>query len=232
MEAFLRFLQPLQVEGLREQIAEAESSRARLQELISLADAFNNGFAARGWIVSNSIDATVIEAAVATLGAHGPEAAEQVLVSYYAADTVDLWMNRLWAVPAFRIRWELLESALDDYRNARLYACVPQLLMVLDGAVSDLNGNRGFFTDTEDLLAAGSFVGHTGGLNMLKRAFGGTATRPPQTQSRCPTEMVSCMAGTWGTQTRSLQPSYGRPCLLLESGHATWRRKRTRKRSR
>jgi hypothetical protein len=158
-------------------IEDALSKHRQIQDLLETADKFNNYFAERGWIVNSSIATDVIKEAVLTLDASGMEVAEQILVSYYTVDNVEMWMNRLWGTNAFRVRWELLESALDDYRYSRLYGCIPQLLMVLDGAVSDLNGNRGFFTDTEDLIADDSFVGHLGGLNMLKRSFGGNRNK-------------------------------------------------------
>jgi hypothetical protein len=188
LEALLKIAEPfaqsglLQLDNMAEHIATARTQRGQLQDLIALADKFHAQLSPRGWIISGSINIDVIRTVVATIEKDGLEAAEQVLIASYDNETIERSMRRLSSIPAFRVRWEILESALEDYKHSRLYACIPQLLMMLDGVVSDLNGNRGFFTEKEDLVADNSFVGHPEGLNTLKRLFGGnrnkTTTEP------------------------------------------------------
>jgi len=43
--------------------------------------------------------------------------------------------------------------ALEEYENGRYYACVPLLLMIIDGIVNDISKETGFFAEKTDLTS-------------------------------------------------------------------------------
>jgi hypothetical protein len=66
----------------------------------------------------------------------------------------------------------LAQKALTDYCEGRYHACVPVVLALLDGMVSELHEKRrGFFAEEVDLQAWDSIAAHSKGLNVLVSIF-------------------------------------------------------------
>jgi hypothetical protein len=58
--------------------------------------------------------------------------------------------------------------AFEDYKAGRYYACIPIILMMIDGVVNDIE-NRGFFAEGTDLTAWDSIAAHSSGLREIAK---------------------------------------------------------------
>ena len=142
-----------------------------LQALSTLPDRFNDLFADRGWIAYGLMNAEVMLLATKVGEAGDLDAAEQVLVEHYDEATIDQGIKWLQPIRAFRRRERLARLALDDYLHERYHACVPVLLMIVDGVVNEVHGSRGFFAEAADLTAWDSIAAHSRGLQSLKELW-------------------------------------------------------------
>jgi len=97
------------------------------------------------------------------------EAAENLLINY-TDRILELFIARLEFQDVFKKRYFFIWNAKIDYLKGRYYACIPIILMVIDGVVSDI-GEKGFFADGVDLEAWDSMAGHSTGLMKLKEIF-------------------------------------------------------------
>ena len=144
----------------------------RAAELAQIPDEFNDYFAERGWIIYDHLNFEIAKTAVEKARQGNINEAEQVLVDYYDPKTVEHKITIMKSVEAFRPRWTLARKALIDYREERYHACVPVVLALLDGMISEVHDKRkGFFADEVDLTAWDSLAGHSRGLNVLSNIF-------------------------------------------------------------
>ncbi len=148
-----------------------------LESLSSLPDRFNLAFSDRGWIMYEMLNVEVAREATNLAEKGNMDAAEAVLVAHYNADTVRWLLGTMQAVTAFRSRMPLARKALDDYVAGRYHACVPVVLALMDGLVSEVHEKargraRGFFADEVDLTAWDSIAAHDSGLAALSRVLG------------------------------------------------------------
>lgn len=157
------------VQALDEEFSKLDALVQQTEELTGLPDRFNDLFASRGWIMYPEMALDVAREAVALGEAGNLDGAEQRLVAYYTPETVRMllqWM--VGGVRAFRPRERLAVKALEDYAAERYHACVPVVLALLDGMVSELHeAQRGFFAGDVDLTAWDSIAAHDRGLNAL-----------------------------------------------------------------
>ncbi|WP_213538985.1 hypothetical protein [Nitrosospira sp. NRS527] len=109
----------------------------------------------------------VMKQAIGTFEEKGLDAAEDYLASSYDADALKWGLLRFNGHPEFRKRIRLAELARDDYLADRYYACIPLLLSLLDGLVSDVSRHVGFFADNADLTAWDCIAAHESGLQTL-----------------------------------------------------------------
>jgi hypothetical protein len=140
------------------------------EELTELPDVFNAYFADRGWIAHESMNVELAKSAVQAAQLGDAEKGEAMLISHYDAKTVDFVISRCKWTDAFKGRWELSQSAKEDYLAERYYAAVPLILMLIDGLVNDV-AQTGFFTDRTDVTAWDSIAGHSTGLKKLSAIF-------------------------------------------------------------
>lgn len=174
MRAVLPLLEPLltthgvDVPSMMAKLDGVSELVMQVKELTSLPDCFNDLFAARGWIMHESMSIDVARDAVALGEAGNLEGAEQLLVDYYSPEQVGTMLRWMRAVRAFRKRERLASLTLEDYRAGRHHACVPVVLAMLDGLVSELHeARRGFFAEDVDLKAWDSIAAHDRGLQVL-----------------------------------------------------------------
>lgn len=157
---------------------------ARMAEEVSaIPDRFNDLFAPRGWIIYDMLNLEVAKAAITKAEAGDIDGAEADLVAYYDAKTVRWQLQMMNSVKAFRARMSLAQKALIDYSEERYHACVPVVLALMDGLVSELHEKRrGFSAEDVDLKVWDSFAGHDKGLNALAKIFqtGRRTTRTEQ----------------------------------------------------
>lgn len=142
------------------------------EELATVPDHFNDLFSDRGWIIYDLMNFEVAKTAVEKAEAGDIDGAEADLVEYYDVETVSWKLRTMRALEAFRPRLRLAEKALEDYRNERYHACIPVVLALLDGMVSEVHERRrGFFAEDTDLEAWDSMAAHSKGLNVLAGIF-------------------------------------------------------------
>jgi hypothetical protein len=164
--------QGVDINEIESQLAEVDRLYKEAVEIVSMFDRFNDLFAQRGWISYESMDANVARTAIIKAEEGDNDGAEEILVSYYNAETVEIHLRRMIAVQAFRPRVRLAEKALIDYREERYHACIPIVIMLLDGMVNEVNQRRGlkkgFHAQDVNLEAWDSIAGHSTGLAKLR----------------------------------------------------------------
>ncbi|MEK6304071.1 MAG: hypothetical protein AABO41_25560 [Acidobacteriota bacterium] len=142
------------------------------EELAMIPDRFNDLFAPRGWIIYDSMNIDAAKAAIERAESGDIDGAEALLVDYYNPDRLERYLQMMVAVDAFRPRMRLARLALIDYSEGRYHACIPVILALLDGLVSELHEQRrGFFAEDVKLEAWDSIAGHSKGLNVIVRIF-------------------------------------------------------------
>lgn len=151
-------------------LSQLDALEQELAEMRSLPDRFNNLFADRGWILYGNLNLTVAKEAVAKCGSDGIDVAEQFLVDYYTEETINFQLQMMKAIKAFRPRYPLAQKALSDYQAERYHACIPIVLMIMDGMINEINpGKQGVFASGIDLTAWDSIAAHPNGLQRLIR---------------------------------------------------------------
>ncbi|WP_415517975.1 MAG: hypothetical protein ACEB74_09790 [Desulfovibrio aminophilus] len=144
---------------IREKFREAE-------DFFSYLDKFNYYFAERGWIVYESLNMEIIKSAVKLAEQGNFEKAEDIIVEHYNEETIRYGLIFLSGLRAFWPRERLAHLAKEDYFAERYHACIPVLLMIIDGIVSDVL-QKSFFTEDADVEAWDSIAGHSTGLKKI-----------------------------------------------------------------
>lgn len=149
-------------------IAELERQYVKLKET---PDEFNSLFSEQGWIAYETMNFEIMLKAVELAKSGGKDEAEQILVNHYDEAILRFSIMRLKGIQEFRPRINLIYNALDDYLAQRYYACVPIILMTIDGFVNDFE-QKGFFASDVDLSVWDTIAAHDSGLNQLSCIFG------------------------------------------------------------
>jgi hypothetical protein len=136
------------------------------QELSVIPDKFNEFFSNRGWIAYESMNFETMKKAVELAEKGDADSAEKLLIDYHRPENVNWKVTRLMGVDEFRPRMELIEKAFEDYKEKRYHACIPVVLMMIDGVVNDIE-QTGFFAESTDLRAWDSIAAHSSGLNTV-----------------------------------------------------------------
>lgn len=145
--------------------------QAEYKKLKFTPDAFNEYFSERGWIAYESMNFPLMFEAVELARDGKLDEAENALVEYYDAENLGFLVNRLIGIDEFRPRMDLTKKALNDYLEGRYYACIPLVLMMIDGFVNDIE-DKGFFASGIDLTIWDTIAAHSTGLNKLTAIFG------------------------------------------------------------
>ncbi|QDK79553.1 hypothetical protein EXU85_13445 [Spirosoma sp. KCTC 42546] len=154
-----------------DQKAEVARLKEKFNELSTIGDSFNSIFSSKGWIAYDSMDMRVMRKAIELSKSKGMSQANDHLVDYYDQDVVRSGITGLWGTEPFRARLHLIKLAYEDFLCGRYYACIPVLLMMIDGVVSDAGNNLGFFSEKSDVTAWNSIAGHETGLLAIKAIF-------------------------------------------------------------
>ena len=135
-------------------------------------DKFNDFFAKNGWIAHESMNQDLMLECIKFAEDNQYNLAEEILIEYYTSDKMYWLISRLQGIMAFRRRYDLLKFAYQDTLEGRFHSAIPIILMMMDGAVSDINKNEGFFAEKSDLTAWDSIAAHSSGLMALKDILG------------------------------------------------------------
>jgi len=159
-----------------DKLTQVEELKRQMDELANIPDRFNEIFLPYGWIAYESMNFDIMKQAVDIATNGKIDDAEQILVNYYNQENMHWLLLRFMGVPQFRPRYELLQKACQDYLSERYHACVPVVLMMIDGVVNDI-GQKGFFAEGTDLSAWDTIVGHESGLGMLAKILTKSRTK-------------------------------------------------------
>ncbi|MBN1881229.1 MAG: hypothetical protein JW885_03565 [Deltaproteobacteria bacterium] len=156
-------------------------------EAIEMPDRFNGHFAKFGWIAYESFDKDTMKEAVILADSGNLDGADNLLVEYYDQDKLHIGLLKMEAVKEFLIRKELALKAKEDYLEGRYHACIPVVLMMIDGIVNDVHEDqKGFFARDVDLTAWNSVAAHSSGLQEISRLFQESRTRTTTEQIKIP----------------------------------------------
>lgn len=149
------------------------SLREQFEDIAHTPDKFNRFFLSRGWVAYETMNLETMKSAVQLAELGNIDEAETTLINYHSPNSIELKVNMLWGIPAFRSRFELAEKAFKDYKEGRYHSCIPITLLIIDGAVNDIEG-KGFFADGTNLTAWDSIAAHNSGLSELAKILGQT----------------------------------------------------------
>ncbi|WP_052045270.1 hypothetical protein [Caloranaerobacter azorensis] len=161
-------------ESIKRSFKEIQDIDERFKQLQEIPDKFNQYFLQRGWIAYESMNFNIMVEAVKFAEEGKMEEAEEILINYYDnKDNLLFMISRLKGIEEFRPRIRLIYKALDDYIESRYHACIPVVLMMIDGFVNDIE-EKGFFATDVELSAWDSIAAHDSGLNALTEILGKT----------------------------------------------------------
>ena len=155
----------------RDKLKELDAMEEQFKRLRQIPDMFNKHLAERGWIAYETMNFGIMTKAVQLAEEGKLEDAESILVGYYNEKNLRFMISRLTGIEEFQPRARLIYKALDDYLAERYHACVPVVLMMIDGFVNDIE-QKGFFATNIDLTVWDTIAAHDSGLNTLTTIFG------------------------------------------------------------
>lgn len=159
-------------EKLEESFKQLPEFKEKLKQLSEAPDLFNSFYAEKGWIAHESMNADLMNECIKLAIDNNTEKGEDRLIEYFKSEDLQWLIAGLKHIDAFKIRYSLLLKTYEDYKSERYYACVPLLLMVIDGATDDIKKeNKGFFAEGADLTAWDSIAGHESGLKYVAQIF-------------------------------------------------------------
>ncbi|MEH2044739.1 hypothetical protein [Nostoc sp.] len=174
MKFVFQILSFLELIGIKNaNLSEAFSNLPEVQEqlkILYIPDKFNAYFSQIGWVAYESLNVDLMQKAIELADKSKFEEAENLLTDYYNEQTLQWLLMTMLGVKEFRNREELAKLAKEDYLAERYYACVPILLMLIDGLVNDIE-QTGFFAEGTDLTAWDSIAAHSSGLQELSKLF-------------------------------------------------------------
>lgn len=156
---------------LRKELNEASLIKSQFDRLIKAPDKFNTHYANMGWIAHESMNSDLLFQCINYADKNEIEIGEQELTEYYSSEKMRWLLHRLKGIEAFSNRYNLFLSAFEDTLAGRYHAAVPLLLMMIDGAVKDIDKGKGFFAENTDMIAWDSIAAHSTGLAVLKEVF-------------------------------------------------------------
>jgi len=158
----------------KEGLSNAFSTLGEIEEQMSvldIPDKFNEHFLERGWIAHESINFTAMKTAVELAENGQLDEAEQVIIDAYD-ENLELSVKMIQWMEEMRPRSELLQLAYEDYLDERFHSCILMLFTIIDGLVADvkeIDGNKCFFAEGEEIYAWDSIAAHKTGLTELRK---------------------------------------------------------------
>ncbi len=139
--------------------------------LAGIHDRFNRHFLKKGWISHESINFECMKSAVELADKNQFDEAEEVLIECYSKN-LEINIQMIKWMDEMRPRQELLQKAYEDYLAERYHSCIPIVFSIIDGLVADTNeieGNKVFFAEGEEIYAWDSIAAHKTGLTQLRK---------------------------------------------------------------
>ncbi len=167
---FFSFL-GLKDKDLNDAFGNLPEMRKQLELLSKSPDKFNDHFAKKGWIAHESMNSDLMLTSIELADKGLIDVAEQELINYYSSDKMQWLLYQLKGIQAFSIRYKFFLLAYEDTIAGRFHSAIPLLLMMIDGAVNDIDKGKGFFASDTNLTAWDSIAAHSTGLTALKEIF-------------------------------------------------------------
>ncbi len=155
------------IKALETQFAEILKQK---EELENYPTKFNRYFSNDGWIVHDLLDFEIVKKAVDLYDEGRVQEAKKLIMDYYSPKEMDQRLLYLRHVHEFQTRIKFIEFALEDYKAGRYYSCVPILIMMIDGIVSDTI-QKGFHAHNVDLNVWDSLTATDTGIEVVKNIF-------------------------------------------------------------
>lgn len=143
----------LKSKSLNEAFSQLPDLKKQFELLSQSPDKFNNHFAQRGWIAHESMNSDLMMTSIELADKGLIDVAEKELIDYYSSDKMKWLIHQLKSIEAFSNRYNFFLLAYEDTIAERYHAAVPVLLMMIDGAVNDIDKGKGFFAENTDLTA-------------------------------------------------------------------------------
>jgi hypothetical protein len=156
---------------ISESLSEMMGMKDEFELLANINDRFNEHFLERGWIAHESINFEAMKKAVELADQGLLDEAESVLIDTYH-ENLKINIQMIKWIDGFRPRNKLIQLAYEDYLTERYHSCILLLFTIIDGAVADtkeIDGNKGFFAEGEEIYAWDSVAAHQTGLTELRK---------------------------------------------------------------
>lgn len=140
-----------------------------IEKLILLPSKYNKLFSDHGWIVHESIKPELMEEAIRRFNDEDFESAESYIMKCYE-EMIEKKIKFTTAVEPLYSRRRLINLAIEDFTEERYHACIPVILMLVDGVVNDIK-DSGLFAESTELEVWDSISGHSEGLTKVVKIY-------------------------------------------------------------
>lgn len=168
----------------REKYEEARSLVEEIEKLILLPSKYNELFSGYGWIVHESIKPELIGEAIKRFNEQNIEAAENYIMKFYE-EKIKREIKFTTSIEPLYSRKRLINLAIEDFVEERYHACIPVILMLVDGIVNDIK-DSGLFAESTDLEVWNSISGHSEGLAKVVKIFNKSRKKTTEKQLDLP----------------------------------------------
>lgn len=153
----------------KEQRNQLNDMKSQMEHLIQVIQKYSLYFSDLGWCAYDSLSVDMMNSAINEFENNGIELAEEIIIKYYTTDVNNVIQWLQGKSKEFGLRYELILKAFDDHFAGRYYASVPLFLIIMDGAVNDFTGSKGFSADGTNVEVWDCLVGADNGLNKVKK---------------------------------------------------------------
>lgn len=137
----------------------------KTKELIKLSSTYNDLFSEHGWIVHESLESQEIKEVIRIYNSNDFESAEKYIMQIYEGKLENRLKVATSVMPLYSRR-RLIDLAVLDFQERRYHACIPVILMLVDGVVNDIQ-DSGLFSQNIELEVWDSISGHSEGLSKV-----------------------------------------------------------------
>lgn len=137
----------------------------KTKELIKLSSTYHDLFSEHGWIVHESLEPQKIKEVIRIYNDDSFESAEKYIMQIYE-EKLGKRLNFATSVAPLYSRRRLIDLAVYDFQEGRYHACIPVILMLVDGVVNDIK-DSGLFSQNTNLEVWDSMSGHSEGLSKV-----------------------------------------------------------------
>ena len=162
----LGMLNPFLTKKRKNQLKDLKSGIIQQPQLIAK---YILHFSDLAWCAYDSLNMQMVETAVQAFEQDGIVAAEEIIIKFYTTDVKSIIQWLKGKSEEFELRYTLILKAFDDHFAGRYHASVPLFLTIMDGAVNDFTGSKGFTSDGTNVDVWDCLVGVSDGLDKVRQ---------------------------------------------------------------